>query len=140
MRQYAIAPEDKAAITSSSLSWEVSAITFISLFISLTFTVASIPFIPASPKSIKTISGVYCSISLNPSVALSDSATTFISSLELRAHLSPTLVSLKSSIIITLIVFFSALTAAVLIFINPPIGVVCIIVSPTPILNNTPAL
>ena len=125
LRQYAIAPEERAAITSSSLSCEVKAITLISLFISFTFTVASIPFMPASPKSIRTMSGVYCSINFKPSNALSLSATTLISSLELSAHRKPTRVSLKSSIMITLIVFFSALTAVLII--NPPIGAVCII-------------
>ena len=106
-KQYAMAPDERAAITSSSLSWEVNAITFIAGFISLTFTVASIPFIPARPKSIKTTSGLYFSISFNPSTALSLSPITSISSFEFNAHLRPTRVNLKSSIITTLILFFS---------------------------------
>ena len=56
------------------------------------------------PKSIKTTSGVFFAIIDKPSFAFSLSPITSISSLELSAHLSPTLVNLKSSTITTEIV------------------------------------
>ena len=113
-KQYALAPELKAAITSSDLSCEVNAIIFESNIISLHLIIASIPFMPGSPKSIRITSGLCLSISLSPSKASSASATTSISSFEFNAQRRPTLVNLKSSTIITLIVFCAVVELCVI--------------------------
>ena len=93
-KQYALAPILNEFLVSSSLSCAVKIIILVFGETFFIISIASNPFIPGKPKSMRTTSGLSFLIISIPSLAFCASAAISIPSTFSKEHLKPTLVSL----------------------------------------------